>query len=204
MANFHENYIPGRYRALSVHYQTGAVELKDITGSYKHINFHPLLTIRLKSGQQVTVTDNHSVITIGEDGAIVTAVPSTLKRALIPRRLVMEKDEITFDLSGYPVSTKYGLDRLKLTPSLAKLMGLYTAEGSADGSTLYLALFDRELEEEARPYSGRSIHNFNSPAEGQETQGSGAMSAASLPPSWLINGAGRRINVSPAKFILPV
>ncbi|NLM22629.1 MAG: anaerobic ribonucleoside-triphosphate reductase [Firmicutes bacterium] len=157
MADFHEKYTPGRYQALSVNYQTGAVELKDITGSYKHVNFHSLYTVRLKSGQQVTVTDNHSVMTIGEDGNIATAVPSTLKRALVPRRLVMEREEITFDLSGYPVSTRYPFHRLKLTPSLAKLMGLYTAEGFVDGSTLYLALFDRELEQEARTLL-RQVH----------------------------------------------
>ena len=149
IADFHEKYVEGRYQALSVNYRTGVTELKDINGSFKHKNRHKLFTVKLRTGQKVTVTDNHSLITLGENGEITTAVPAQLKRALIPRELVLEKNGILFDLTGYPASTKYALPVLKLTPALAKLMGMYVAEGSVDGSTLRLALFDRDLEEEA-------------------------------------------------------
>ncbi len=149
MAEFHEIYQSGRYQALSVNSKTGVTELKDITASYKHKNVHKLLTVRLKSGQKVTVTDNHSMITLDEEGDITTAPPAWLRRALVPRELVMQRDGLTFDLSSYPDSYKYQMESLKLTLPLAKLMGLYAAEGSVDGSTLRLALFDREQEEEA-------------------------------------------------------
>lgn len=149
MAEFHEIYQPGRYQALSVNHITGVTELKDITASYKHKNVHKLLTVRLKSGQKVTVTDNHSMITMDEEGNITTAPPAWLCRALVPREFGMQREGLAFDLSSYPDSSKYQLESLKPTPPLAKLMGLYVAEGSVDGSTLRLALFDREMEEEA-------------------------------------------------------
>ncbi len=149
MEEFDENFEEGRYQAFSLNYDTGETELKDITASIKHKNANKLYSVKLKSGQKVTVTDNHSVMTINDNGEINTAVPSDLKRALMPRELNLKKEEMFFDLTSYPHSSKYGMDTLELTPSLAKLMGMYTAEGSVDGSTLYLALFDKELEEEA-------------------------------------------------------
>lgn len=149
MEEFHQAFEEGRYQALSVNYRTGATELKDITASIRHQNVNKLYHVRLKSGQKVTVTDNHSVMTIGDSGTIETAVPSRLRRALVPRELHLQKDGISFDLSKYPASSKYDMDRLTLSPALAKIMGLYAAEGSVDGSTLYLALFNSELEAEA-------------------------------------------------------
>ncbi len=148
MSEFHERFEEGRFQALSVNYASGATELKDITASIKHKNVNKLYRIKLKSGQKVTVTDNHSVMTMGEAGEIRTAAPSFLKRALVPRELSLEKEEIVFDLTGYPHS-RHDLNKLRLTPALAKLMGMYVAGGSVDGSTLYLALFDQGLEEEA-------------------------------------------------------
>lgn len=147
MAEFHDRFEDSRYQALSVNYESGATELKDITDSIKHKNINKLLQVRLKSGQKVTVTDNHSVMTLTEKGQISTAVPSFLKRALVPRELSLEKEEIVFALKGYPRS-RYELGRLRLTKTLAKLMGLYVAEGSVNGSTLCFPLFDQTLEEE--------------------------------------------------------
>ncbi|MCR4441128.1 MAG: anaerobic ribonucleoside-triphosphate reductase [Peptococcaceae bacterium] len=157
MAEFHEQFIPGRYQALSVNYQTGRTELKDITASFKHKNTHKILNIKFKSGQTVAVTDNHSMIALGDDGSIVTAAPDQLKHGLIPRELVLEKEVIEFDLTKYPSSTKYPLERLRMTPSLAKLMGMYVADGSVNGSTLSLALFDKNLETEAE----RILHDIH-------------------------------------------
>jgi len=149
MAEFHNIYEPGRYQALSVNNESGKTELKNITASFKHKNVHKIVTVKLKTGQKVTVTDNHSMITISERGSITTAPPAWLKRALVPREMVLEKESISFDLSSYPQSRKYSFEQLELTPALAKLMGFYAAEGSADGSSLQLALFDRKLETEA-------------------------------------------------------
>ncbi|HOL17632.1 MAG TPA: anaerobic ribonucleoside-triphosphate reductase, partial [Bacillota bacterium] len=148
MAEFHEIYQPGRYQALSINYQSGATELKDITATFKHKNVHKLFSVRLKSGQKVTVTDNHSMITVDDQGHITTAPPAWLRRALVPREMALYKENLVFDLSCYPRSYKYSMNCLELTPALAKIMGLYVAEGSVDGSTLYLALFDPGLEAE--------------------------------------------------------
>ncbi|PKM81133.1 MAG: hypothetical protein CVU88_04115, partial [Firmicutes bacterium HGW-Firmicutes-13] len=150
MAEFHHQFEEGRYQALSLNYETGKTELKDITASMKHKNVHKMYALRLKSGQKVTVTDNHSVMTFGEDGNIQTAVPSFLRRALTPRELNLEKERvIIYNLCDYPRSSKYMLNELELTPALAKIMGLYVAEGSVDGSTLQLSLFEESLEKEA-------------------------------------------------------
>ncbi len=149
MAEFHNIYEPGRYKALSVNNESGKTELKNITASFKHKNVHKIVTVKLKTGQKVTVTDNHSMITISERGGITTAPPAWLKRALVPREMVLEKENISFDLGNYPQSRKYSFGQLELTPALAKLMGFYAAEGSVDGSSLRLALFDRKLETEA-------------------------------------------------------
>jgi ribonucleoside-triphosphate reductase (formate) len=149
MADFDQKFESGRYQALSVNYNSGKTELKDITASYKHKNINKLYTVKLRSGQKVTVTDNHSMITVDELGSITTAPPAWLKRALVPQELNLEKNEINFDLKIYPRSRKYQLEQLVLTPALAKLMGFYAAEGSADVSTIHLALFDRTLEIEA-------------------------------------------------------
>ncbi len=149
MAMFDKAFKPGRFMALSLNYETGETELKEITASFKHKNVHKLYCVRLKSGQKVTVTDNHSIMTISDDGEIATAPPAWLSRAIIPRELRLNKDNLVFDLSNYPHSRKYQVQSLKLTSSLAKLMGFYVAEGSIDGSTLQLALFDAELEKEA-------------------------------------------------------
>ncbi len=148
MEDFNEDFEEGRYQAFSLNYETGKTELKDISATIKHKNVNKLYTVKLKSGQKVTVTDNHSIMTMNEQGEINTAVPSHLERALVPRQLNLEKGKIVFDLTSYPPSSKYNMDVLELTPALAKLMGTYVAEGSVDGSTLYLALFDKELEEE--------------------------------------------------------
>lgn len=123
MEDFNEDFEEGRYQAFSLNYETGKTELKDISATIKHKNVNKLYTVKLKSGQKVTVTDNHSIMTMNEQGEINTAVPSHLERALVPRQLNLEKGKIVFDLTSYPPSSKYNMDALELTPALAKLMG---------------------------------------------------------------------------------
>ncbi|MHB1127854.1 MAG: anaerobic ribonucleoside-triphosphate reductase [Bacillota bacterium] len=152
MADFHHVFELGRYQALSLNYTTGKTEMKDITASWKHQNVNKLARIKLKSGQSVVVTDNHSMMAIDEQGDVTVSSPIHLKAGLIPRKLQLTQASAphTYDLSGYPLSTKHPLERLQLNPALAKFLGYYVAEGSVDGSTIYLALFNKELEKEAR------------------------------------------------------
>jgi anaerobic ribonucleoside-triphosphate reductase len=98
MEDFHQKYMKGRYQALSLNYQNGCTELKEITGTFQHKNIHKLFTIKLKSGQKVTVTDNHSVMALGGEGEIKTETPHNLKHCLVPRELGVYSKEIT--LSG--------------------------------------------------------------------------------------------------------
>lgn len=147
MEEFHKVFEPGRYAALSLNYRTGKMELKDITASYKHHNFNRLLRVTLKSGQSVDVTDNHSMITINDDGEITTSPPEGLKRGLVPSRWLVQEKSHVYDLTKYPRSYKYPLDSLTLDENLARFFGLYAAEGSVDGSTVALALFDKKLEQ---------------------------------------------------------
>jgi anaerobic ribonucleoside-triphosphate reductase len=147
MEQFHRVFEPGKYAALSLNYQNGKTELKDITASYKHNNFHRLLRVKLKSGQSVDITDNHSIMTIDETGKIATSSPKDLQRGLAPARWIADEEEHVYGLSQYPNSYKYPMKSLKLDENLAKFFGFYVAEGSFDGSSISLALFDLELEQ---------------------------------------------------------
>ncbi|NPV26593.1 MAG: anaerobic ribonucleoside-triphosphate reductase [Firmicutes bacterium] len=146
MEEFHRQFKPGRFAALSLNYQTGRTELKDITASMKHPNFNRLLRVRLKSGQCVEVTDNHSLMTLNENGEITTAMPEAMRVGLTPARWQIEAHEHIYDLSRYPASRRYPMAQLKLDENLARFLGFYVAEGSVDGSAIQLALFDEELE----------------------------------------------------------
>ena len=145
MREFYNRFEPGRYAALSLNYDTGKTELKDITATFKHPNFNRLLRVKLKSGQWVDVTDNHSMMAVNALGEITVSPPEKLFTAITPARWSVSEKEHVYNLEKYPAS--YKLKELVLDENLAKFLGFYVAEGSADGSTIYLALFDRELEE---------------------------------------------------------
>lgn len=146
MREFDETFEEGRYQALSLNYETGKTELKDIIATIKHKNVHRLLNVRLKSGQSVTVTENHSVMALDRLGRVTVAVPEELKSGLLPKKIDFDAQKAVFDLSGYPYSRKHPLEKLELTPALAKFMGYYVAEGSVDGSTIFLAIFNEVIE----------------------------------------------------------
>lgn len=166
MEDFHKVFEPGRYAALSLNCQTGKTELKDIIASYKHHNFHRLLHVKLKSGQAVEVTDNHSMMTVNDNGDITTSAPEGLKRGVVPSRWFVEEKTHVYELTKYPNSYKYSLDTLVLDENIARFFGFYVAEGSVDGSTISLALFDQKLEQivtdllkKIHPHFTTRIHN---------------------------------------------
>jgi len=148
MEEFHDRFEKGRYAALSVNYHTGRTELKDITASMRHNNFNRILQVKLKSGQQVAVTDNHSMMTFDPHGEIVTSPPESLEMGLVPAKWSVDEKKHFYDLGKYPASRKYPMEKLELDENLARFLGFYVAEGSADGSSIYLALFDHRLEEQ--------------------------------------------------------
>ncbi|TLM99879.1 hypothetical protein FDZ73_20900, partial [bacterium] len=148
MSEFDETFEEGRYKALSLNYETGKTELKDITASIKHKNVHRLLKVQVKSGQSVTVTENHSMMALDRLGRVTVAVPEELGSGLLPKRIDFAAEKVVFDLSGYPYSRKHPLEKLELTPALAKFLGYYVAEGSVDGSTIFLAIFNKVIEQD--------------------------------------------------------
>ncbi|MGQ9557420.1 MAG: anaerobic ribonucleoside-triphosphate reductase [Desulfurispora sp.] len=150
MVEFHKMFEPGRYMALSLNYQTGRTELKEITASWQHVNCHQLLEVKLKSGQKVCVTDNHSMMALDSEGRVTTVPPRWLQSGLTPACWQVPEREHVYDLTSYQVNSKYTLSSLRLDENLAWLMGLYVAEGSVYGSTVYLALFDRDLEQKVQ------------------------------------------------------
>ncbi len=146
MEDFHQLFKPDRYAALSLNYKTGKTEIKDIAASFKHHNFHRLLKVKLRSGQSVDVTDNHSMITVNDNGDISTSLPEKMERGLVPANWSVEERAHVYGLNQYPNSHKYSLESVALDENLARFLGFYVAEGSVDGSTIALALFDKKLE----------------------------------------------------------
>jgi ribonucleoside-triphosphate reductase len=146
MEDFHQLFEPDRYAAFSLSYETGKTEIKDITASFKHHNFHRLLRVKLKSGQCADVTDNHSMVTVNDNGDIGTSPPEKIKRGLVPANWTVEERVHVYDLNKYPNSYKHFLDEVELDENMARFFGFYVAEGSVDGSTIDLALFDSKLE----------------------------------------------------------
>lgn len=131
MAEIHLNFEPGRFAALSLNYSTGRTELKTITASLQHHNFNRMLQVRLKSGQSVTVTDNHSLMTLNDEGAVVTSEPDTLSLGLTPARWKVEPTRHFYDLRKYPVSRRFPADTVELDENLACFFGCYVASVNA-------------------------------------------------------------------------
>lgn len=146
MGDFHLKFEPGRYAALSLNYQTGRTELKEITDSLKHYNFNRILQVKLKSGQSVAVTDNHSIMTLSESGDIVTAPPESLNVGLAPARWEIEPRRHMYDLRAYPPSRRFALDAIELDENLARFFGCYVAGGTSGESELTGQRCDKRAE----------------------------------------------------------
>lgn len=146
MEDFHLRYEPDRYLALSVNYFTGKTELKEITASFKHYNFNRILGVRLASGQEVAVTDNHSIMTLTEHGEVSTAKPEKLKVGLAPAIWQVETRRHLYDLSDFPVSKQFPADMIELDESLARFFGYYVAGGAAEESELTGCHCDKQAE----------------------------------------------------------
>ena len=136
MEEFHLKFEPGRFAALSLNYATGKTELKDITDSMKHYNFNRILRVKLKSGQSVSVTDNHSIMTLNENGSVATAHPEKLRVGLVPSRWETETQRYHYDLRKYPASRRYPAETVVLNEDLARFFGCYVASIGSTESKL--------------------------------------------------------------------
>ena len=146
MEEFHLKFEPGRFSALSLNYETGRTELKEITDSMKHYNFNRILRVQLKSGQTVAVTDNHSIMTLDQSGRVSTACPETLRVGLVPAKWEPELQRHVYDLRSYPSSRRYPLETVELNENLARFFGYYVAGGSSAETELTGKHCDKQLE----------------------------------------------------------
>lgn len=146
MSAFHEKFEFGRYMALSLNRLTGITEWKTITNSFKHHNLNRILKVELEGGQTVSVTDNHSIMTIHEDGTIGTSIPELLHAAIVPGRFELSSRRHMYDMSPYPVSRRYPIDAIELDENLARFFGCYVAGVSSDRAELSVRQYDKQDE----------------------------------------------------------
>ena len=146
MEDFHLKFEPGRFAALSLNYATGRTELAEITDSLKHYNFNRVLRVALKSGQTAAVTDNHSIMTLDDQGKVVTSHPEALRRGLVPARWDPEVRRHMYDLRPYPASRRYPVDTVELDENLSRFFGYYVAGGSSAEAELTGKHCDKALE----------------------------------------------------------
>lgn len=146
MEEFHLKFEPGRFAALSLNYETGRTELKEINDSLKHYNFNRILRVQLKSGQTVAVTDNHSIMTLDQSGQVSTACPESLRVGLVPAQWEPETQRHVYDLRTYPASRRYPVDTVELNEHLARFFGYYVAGGSSAETELTGKHCDKQLE----------------------------------------------------------
>ncbi len=146
MEEFHLKFEPGRFAAMSLNYENGRTELKEITDSMKHYNFNRILRVNLKSGQTVAVTDNHSIMTLDARGKVVTSQPEMLKVGLVPARWEPEVQRHLYDLRAYPSSRRYPVDEVELDENLARFFGYYVAGGSSAEAELTGKHCDKNME----------------------------------------------------------
>ncbi|MBU4193721.1 MAG: hypothetical protein KKF66_01820 [Actinobacteria bacterium] len=170
-----------RYYAFSFDHDTGQTCLSRIYAAIRHENNHRIVNLKTSQGQNVKVTDNHSLFKFDEDGRIVKAQPKenpdvvlvpnsigiNLGReeidvlALLDRREVALEDGRVFVVEK--AKSRLGVDRfLNITPELTRLIGYYVAEGSL-GSQVQLAIFHeqtaRDVEDCVRAVFGVPCHH---------------------------------------------
>lgn len=93
IGEFEKIFEPNRFKTLSVNKETGACEHKFITAVKKQDNHRKLVTLIAETGQKVTVTDNHKIMTLSADGNIVEDFPDNIQNILVPK-IITEDDEM--------------------------------------------------------------------------------------------------------------
>lgn len=99
MQELNDTFEEGRYKAISVNKNTGAVELKFITASKRMDNNRALTTICDELGRRVTVTDNHRVMTMvnTEKGTekIAEDIPDNIESVIVARGISLNETDNT-------------------------------------------------------------------------------------------------------------
>ena len=146
-----EKFEPNRYKAISLNKKTGESELKFITAIQRKDNHRKLITIVDKAGRKVTVTDNHRVMYLNNNGKILEDIPSDITNVLAPRKFNGIEVNTYISLEDFSSRKKqnYTDSTIPVNANLAKIAGYYVAEGNVSGgSQLSFAVCDTEKEEE--------------------------------------------------------
>lgn len=131
-----------KYQVISLNQKTGKSEFKDLTHIKKKDNQRKLVKLTTSYGQKVTTTDNHEIMTL--DGLNISEeLPNNIKSILSPRGIHFPVINNNIDISKYGniyINTKYKDDLVTINEDLARLMGIYVADGSIIGNNDTLAL----------------------------------------------------------------
>lgn len=142
------NLIEDGYTTLSFNIKTGVVSRNKIYGVTKHKRENPLVEVETVTGQKIIVTANHSLFSLTEDGSIdITAPSDNPKNVIIPINFATDENQVV-DVSSYKQDSYRKIyDYINLDNKIMYLIGYYIGNGSCDGSTLRLSVFNEELEE---------------------------------------------------------
>ena len=137
------------YSTISFDMSTGRVSYKPIYATIRHENPSSFVNIKLATGQEIDVTDNHSMFAMDANGEIQLVAPKdSPTNMIIPRKFKGESQGIAYKLDK--TGRKDSPQEVDLTEDFARLLGYYTADGHVVGSTLVLSLFNLESENFAR------------------------------------------------------
>lgn len=160
---------PG-YEALSFNVDTGKVEWKPIYATIRHENPNKFVKIKLKTGQEIVVTENHSMFTMNNHGFIDLVAPKSKPSNLIVPRKFDSSGEgyVTLSMEGCH-GNKELPESILFDEDFARFLGHYVANGHITSSSLELSLFNDDLERYTRSNLKRILPSvsFNNPKEGK-------------------------------------
>jgi anaerobic ribonucleoside-triphosphate reductase len=166
-----EGLVNGDYETISFNPKTGKVSKNKIYAVTTHKRTEDLVEITLSTGQKITVTANHSLFTLDEDGDIVVSAPEDNPNNIIVPINFANDNNLTVDISGFSNVLKkvdkntrlYNM--INLDDKMMYLLGYYLGNGTCDGSTLGLSIHNTKLED----YFVNTYPEFNPSNNGEGT-----------------------------------
>lgn len=133
--------------ALSFDTITGKVEWKPVYATIRHENPNKFVKIKLKTGQEIVVTDNHSMFTVRENGRIELAAPrSNPVNLIVPRKFDVTDELINLEMHNLH-GNKDVPENIIFDEHFARFLGHYVANGCISHGSLELSLYNTDLEE---------------------------------------------------------
>ena len=132
----------------SLNLETGATECKKIKGVLKHKRRNPIYKLKLKTGQEIEVTEDHSIFSVGDDGTIKETSPIKAKNVIIPfgKHDFNEESEIMLSPEMIKLGRK-NISKIPINKDTMFLFGLYLGDGNIHGSRMTISTFDTDLDE---------------------------------------------------------